>query len=199
MTEQNHLSDILSEISPLVADTMNYELRLRGIQPAQAPTTKKVQLAREIEKEQRGHGYTLWPFMPIADDLRCCASLLVQFESMLNSNSRTTLAIENAMINLVFLKVRIERLNSTNQSEYQTINMLKTITENAIKKGRELLQITNDSMTAQEEVIDLVGDRESIHNSTEQFDLHPLFVLLLARYVHDHMKKMYPQCIAHHN
>lgn len=51
MAESNYSSDVLFEIEPLKKE-IDYELRFKGvhsmdsIQPAQAPTTKRVQLAR---------------------------------------------------------------------------------------------------------------------------------------------------------
>lgn len=54
MANTQFLSDITSEISPLVTDILNYELRIRGIQPAQAPTVKRAQLAKELLKEKQG-------------------------------------------------------------------------------------------------------------------------------------------------
>lgn len=116
--------------------------------------------------------------MSLQEDLRSCASLFAFFESSLNSATRTTLSIENALTNLAFLRVRIERLNSTVQGELNTIGLLNKNIDNAIKKGKELLQNLSSSMTGQEELIDLVGDSESIHNTTDQLDLRNLFASL---------------------
>lgn len=124
MAQSVNLSDVLAEISPLIVETMNYELRIRGIQPAQAPTTKKAQLARELLKENQGGGNSINPFMSITEDLRCVASLFARFECSLLSTSRTTLSIENALTNLAFLKVRVERLNPTIPTDLSTAIML---------------------------------------------------------------------------
>lgn len=80
MTETN-LSDILYEISPLAVDTMNYELKIRGVQPAQAPTTKKVQLARELLREKNGQGASL---LAIYDNRRRFEMLCLTFCSFRN-------------------------------------------------------------------------------------------------------------------
>lgn len=175
MATISHLSDVLTEINPLIIETMNYELLLRGIRPAQAPTTKKVQLARELVKEQQGNGCTQWPFMTLQDDLRACASLFAQFDAMLNSATRTTLSIESALINLAFLKIRVERLNSSSHLDLININMMNTNIDNAIQKGKQILQASQNSMTPREEIIDLIGDIESVHNTTEHVDIQPLF------------------------
>lgn len=166
MAQSNHLSDVLSEINPLVNDIMNYELRLRGIQPAQAPTTKKVQLARELLKEKQGEGYTIMPFMSLAEDLRCCASLFAQFDSMINCATRTTLSIETALINLAFLKIRVERLNSSSNSDTISIDMLSSNITNAIQKGKQMLEFSQNAM--REEVNDFIG-------TNEQLNFQPLF------------------------
>lgn len=178
MAQRNHLSAILSEINPVVTETLNYELLIRNIRPAQAPTTKKVQLAREIQKEQQGGGYSIHPFMSVQEDLRCCAALFVQFESSLNSATRTTLSIESAIINLIFLKVRVDRLNAQTQNDSQLINITKTTIENAIKKGKDLLQSSNGVMTGQEEIIDLMGSDESTSDTSEQINIQQLFASL---------------------
>ena len=178
MAEIQHLSDILSEIGPLVADTMNYELRLRGIQPAQAPTTKRVQLARELLKEKQGNGYSFQPVMTLEEDLRSCASLFVRFEASLNSATRTTVTIENALTNLAFLQVRIERLNPQSQIQQNELQMLKINVINAIRNGKEILENINGNFTPQEEIIDLLGNRDSPFSPTEQLNIQPLFASL---------------------
>lgn len=178
MAESNYLSDVLSEIDPLVTDTLNYELKLRGIQPAQAPSVKRVQLARELVKDREGSGNTQWPFMPMNDDLRCCASLLTQFESILTSASRTMLTIENAVVNLLFLKVRVERFNTSVQNDRSMINMLKANIQNAITRGEQMLHSSQHPMTPAEEIIDLVGTTDSNVSASVPIDINPLFASL---------------------
>lgn len=116
--------------------------------------------------------------MTIVEDSRCCASLFARFETSLTSTTRTTTSIEGALINLAFLKVRVERFNPTSQQEINTVNMLNANIDNAIAKGQEILSELKGRMTAQEEIIDLMGDTEFTHHSTEQFDIDPLFASL---------------------
>lgn len=178
MAETIHLSDILSEINPLVIETLNYELQIRGIQPARAPSVKRAQLARELLSEKQGRGTTLWPYLSITEDLRQCASLLVRFESDLNSASRTTLTIESAVINLAFLKFRVERFTPTSQIEDQHIRMLTANIDSSFEKAKELYEASQNIMTAQEEIIDLCGEPDSIPSTPEQIDIQPLFASL---------------------
>lgn len=175
MTESEHLSDILSEISPIVTDTLNYELRIRGIQPAQAPSVKKVQLARELFKEKQGNGCTQWPFMPISEDLRSIASLFAFFDVTLNGATRTNESIENALINLAFLKIRIERINPKTQPDENTAAMINANIDNAITKGKRLLKNLTEREVVQEEAIDLASNENPISNSTDNIGLFPLF------------------------
>lgn len=171
MAESENLSDILIEIRQVVTDTLNYELRLRGIQPAQAPTIKRAQLARELLKEKQGDGYTQWPFMPVTDDLRGAAALHVFFDSTINNATHTKESIEGALINLIFLKMRVDRLRPTTQTEEQLEQMLTVNIENSITKAQDALKVLS-------EVIDLVGETEPTPNSvgeTEEPEMFPLF------------------------
>lgn len=175
MAETN-LSDILSEIGPLAIETMNYELKLRGVQPAQAPTTKKVQLAREIMKERQGEGASWQPVMTLSNDLRSIASLFARFESTLTNTNHTRQSIDSAMINFVFLKIRAERLNPISLNDISTANMLITNIDNAIRKTQAILSA--DNFMAESEIVDLVGNHQPAQQSSDQFNIDPLFASL---------------------
>lgn len=146
MNQPIQLFDILSEITLLQNDILNYELQIRGIQPTEEPTIKKLQLAHEILKEEQGTDPTFSPFMATSEDLRDCASLYARFDSMINSTTRPNLSIETALINLAFLKIRVERLNSPSNDEIIAIDNLRANIMNAIERGREMFEFLQNPM-----------------------------------------------------
>lgn len=176
MAQTKHLSDFLELVDPLIADIMKYELRIRGIQPAQANTTKKSQLANALYKEYQGNGFSFDFYLTPANDLRECSSLYAQFEGHLTSGSRNFLSVKNVIKNLLFLGGRVQRINCTSLIETNAAKLLFSNINNCVINAERLLASLNNTPSAQAEIIDLSNDSPRPPTQTPIYRANPFSV-----------------------
>lgn len=151
-----YLSDYLQCVDPLINEILNYELRIRGIQAAQAPSVKKSQLARELMDEYNGIMPTFHFHLTPADDLRACAALIAQFDASLTNSARTQNTITHALANLLFLKTRVERLRPVSLEDQNHTRILLSNIENVITRAENLIVAGNSQPVA--DILDLTSN-----------------------------------------
>lgn len=133
-------SDFIEYVKPLCTEILNYELRIRGVQPAQAVSIKRMQLARELLNEHnQSKESPIYFFLSPDDDLRECAALSARFEASLTNISRDANSIETAFSNLVMLERRIRRIQCVSFEQSNMAKIILTNIQNAMAKAKVLI------------------------------------------------------------
>lgn len=149
MAQARSLSDYLDIVGPLIADIISYELRIRGVQPAQALSTKRAQLARELLEEYNGNRPQFAFHLTSLDDLRACAALNARFDGNLTSNSRTENSIRATISNLIFLEERVKRIFCNSSEEENTKTILNSNISGSIYRAERLIGLEPPTQTRQ--------------------------------------------------
>lgn len=140
-------------VSPLLPEIMNYELRIRGVQPAQSAKIKRMQLARELHEEHNGKEVSYYFHLSPTDDLRECAALSARFEASLTNNNCDRQTIEATYCNLVVLLRRVKRINCISAEQANLKRLLLTNMKNTMSRGRIIMKPNTPN-----DLIDLSSD-----------------------------------------
>lgn len=164
---QKNLSDFVEVVNSLIPEIISYELRIRGVQPAQALSTKRAQLSRELLNENNGNQVEFGFYLAPLEDLRACAALNARFDGNLTSNLRTATSIRATNYNLIFLEIRVKRIQCISMEENNMKRILLANISGSIDRAQTLLQTPTE---IQQDIIDLTS--HGIGNNSQNRQSH---------------------------